>query len=249
LPDSQEPFADKTPEERHRILKAALAAGIFWLWDSSRRRYINVRIGRVVQEASVNRLLREIGEGARERMQSLTAKMSLGQISNAEWQLGMLDEIKNSHRALAELAKGGKEMMTARDWGLLGARVRQQNQYFLGFASDVITGQMSEAQVVNRAGLYADALYSTYQNTVALRERGAGVRLARRVLDAGAQHCEDCPPLAALDWIPIEEMTPIGDTPCQVQCRCTIEYQTEVEAPPAEEQPAAAGPGFHVVIE
>lgn len=164
-----------------------------FIWDIKLRRYRYANSNRLIRQDTLNRLLREIGEGARERMQSLTAKMSLGQISNPKWQLGMLDEIKNSHRALAELAKGGKEMMTARDWGLLGARVRQQNQYFLGFAGDVITGQMSEAQIVNRAGLYADALYSTYQNTVALRERAAGVRTARRVLDTGAQHCEDCP--------------------------------------------------------
>jgi hypothetical protein len=218
-----------------------------FIWDTQIRRFRYADSGRLVRQDTINRWLREIGEGARERMQSLTAKMSLGQISNAEWQLAMLDEIKQSHRALAELAKGGYQMMTARDWGLLGARVRQQNQYFLGFASDVITGQMSEAQTLNRAGLYADALYSTYQNTVSLRERAAGVRTARRVLDAGAQHCEDCPPLAAQGWIPIEEMTPIGDTPCQVQCRCTIEYQTE--APPAEPEPAGTGAGFHVVIE
>jgi hypothetical protein len=194
-------------------------------WDVARRRYISAETGRAVRADTVNRWLREIGEGARSRMQSITARLSRGEISNGEWQLGMLREIKNGQSAMAILARGGKQQMTASDWGRVGGRIRAQNRYFLGFSSDVVAGQQSEAQMLNRAAQYADALYATYQNAVALRERAAGVTMARRVLDAGAQHCEDCPALATEEYVPIDEIVPIGDTACQVSCRCTIEYQ------------------------
>jgi hypothetical protein len=184
-------------------------------------------------------------------MLTLAKRLNSNEISNAEWQIAMQAEIKQAHRAMAVLAKGGKAMMGPRDWGRVGQKIAAQNAYLLRFGAEIATGQVSEAQLANRAQMYADASYATYQNSITLRERAAGVRLARRVLDTGAQHCEDCPPLAALGWIPIEELVPIGATECQVQCRCTIEYQTEAEAPPVEEQVAGAGAGagFHVVIE
>jgi hypothetical protein len=249
--DNGEPFADKPPEERHRILRAALAAGILWLWDSSRRRYINVRTGRLVRQETLDRWITEIGEGARGRMLTLAERLNRKEISNAEWQIAMQAEIKQAHRAMAVLAKGGKAEMGPRDWGRVGQKIAAQNAYLLRFGAEIASGQVSEAQLPNRAQMYADAAYATYQNSVALRERSSGVRTARRVLDTGAQHCEDCPPLAALGWVPIDELVPIGATDCQVNCRCTIEYQTEAEPPGEEEQAAAAGAGagFHVVIE
>jgi hypothetical protein len=219
-------------------------------WDTELRRYRYYGTGRLVRQETVDRWIREIGEGARERMLALAKRLNRNEISNAEWQIAMQAEIKQAHRAMAVLAKGGKAQMELRDWGRVGQKIAAQNAYLLRFGAEIATGQVSEAQLPNRAQMYADASYATYQNSIALRERAAGVRLARRVLDTGAQHCEDCPPLAALGWIPIEEMTPIGATDCQVQCRCTIEYQTEAQ-PPAEEEAAAAGAGagFHVVIE
>jgi len=210
-------------------------------WDTELRRY-RYGNGRLVRQQTVDRWIREIGEGARERMLTLAERLNRNQISNAEWQIAMQAEIKQAHRAMAVLAKGGKAQMQLRDWGRVGQKIASENAYLLRFGAEIATGQVSEAQLANRAQMYADASYATYQNSIALRERGAGVRLARRVLDTGAQHCEDCPPLAALDWVPIEELVPIGATDCQVQCRCTIEYQTEAE-PPAEEQVAAAGVG------
>lgn len=38
-------------------------------------------------------------------------------------------------------------------------------------------------------------------------------------------NCNDCPPLADLGWVPIDEMVPIGESACLVRCRCSVEYR------------------------
>jgi hypothetical protein len=47
--DDDEPLKDKPPKERARILKALLAAGIFFLWDSKRGKFISTKTGRVIR--------------------------------------------------------------------------------------------------------------------------------------------------------------------------------------------------------
>jgi hypothetical protein len=229
-----QPLQDMQPEERHRLLKAALAAGVFFLWDTTRHRYVSTETERLVSIQTVNRWVRDIGAGAKERMQDLARAKAAGTISGAEFELGMREEIKQLHRTMGVLAKGGKEQMTLGDWGRVGNVVARQNDYMLGFGADIARDQVSDAQLVARAGQYAEAGYSTYQNLDAVAKRDAGATLARRILDDGAEHCQDCPDLADAGWVPIEDITPIGDTECQVQCRCTIEYSTEADATEAD---------------
>jgi hypothetical protein len=64
-------------------------------------------------------------------------------------------------------------------------------------------------------------------------KRGMGARSARRILHEGAIHCEECPDLAKLGWVPIDDLVPIGDTACIVNCRCAIEYSNEGAVNPA----------------
>ena len=225
--DEEIKLEDMPPEERHRVLRAALAAGVLFLWDTSRHRYISTETERMVSQQTVARRVNEISSGAKERMQGLARDKVAGRISGAEFELGMKEEIKQLHRTMGVLAKGGKEQMTAADWGRVGNVVARQNDFMLGFGADVARDQVTDAQLVNRAGQYAEAGYSTFQNMDAVSKRDAGAKLARRVLDEAAEHCEECPDLADLGWVPIEEITPIGDTTCQVNCRCTIEYSDE----------------------
>lgn len=243
-PQAEEEAARERIREHRREL---LAAGIIFIWLFGRRQYLSVETGRLVRKDTVSKWVNEIVDAAKERMQHLAERYLSGELTAGQWQIAMQEEIRQAHRSMAILANGGKKAMTAADWGRVGARIRGQNQYFLGFASDIATGQSSDAQTVNRAGMYADSIYATYQNSVALRERGAGMRRARRVLDPAAEHCTDCPPLAALGWVPIEELVPIGATPCVSNCRCTIEYEGEAEAPP-EEPPGERRPRMYIEI-
>jgi hypothetical protein len=53
---------------------------------------------------------------------------------------------------------------------------------------------------------------------------------AKRILRA-SEHCHNsihlpgCLELARLSWMPIDEMTPIGEATCGVWCKCFIVYR------------------------
>src|SRR5580765_5181932 len=193
--DDEEPLSQMTPEKRHRVLKAALAAGVFFIFDTTRGKYISTETERVVAEKTTRAIVIEIQQSAKQRMRAITESETRGEISRATWELAMRDEIKQLHRSMATIAKGGKEQMTQRDWGRVGQVIAKQNQYLNQFGSQVAHGEVSEAQQVARAEMYANSAFSTFENAQAVRHAESGVVRARRVLEDGAQHCEDCPDL------------------------------------------------------
>jgi hypothetical protein len=88
-------------------------------------------------------------------------------------------------------------------------------------AADLIGGTIE-----NRAGMYAESLYATFQNNVSAREFDEGVTLGRRVLEEG-DNCDDCISFASEEFVPLDELPEIGDSVCGSRCRCEFEFQTE----------------------
>lgn len=78
--------------------------------------------------------------------------------------------------------------------------------------------------VDSRSRQYLDSVYGTYENSVKAREGEAGVLLARRVCEDDASSCSDCPELATEEFLPLDEVADIGDSSCQNQCRCYVEF-------------------------
>jgi hypothetical protein len=66
-------------------------------------------------------------------------------------------------------------------------------------------------QVGSRGRMYMDAAYGTYENSVKAREGEAGAIGVRRVCEDDRDSCDDCPDLATDDYIPMDEVTDIGE--------------------------------------
>ena len=64
--DEEIPLEDMPPEERHRVLRAALAAGVLFLWDTTRKRYISTETERMVSQQTVARWVKDIGSTAKD---------------------------------------------------------------------------------------------------------------------------------------------------------------------------------------
>ena len=220
------------PEKRHAFLSAALSAGVFFVFDKLTGRYYSTETETVLSEATMKRFVSEISSAAKVRMRALTEREVAGDISRATWELAMRDEVTALHRTMAIMARGGKDQMRAQDWGRVGQVIAKQNEYLNQFGSQVAHGQVSEEQQLARSELYANSAFSTYENGVAVRQSESGVERGRRVLEDGAAHCADCEDFATEEFIPIEEIVPIGASECQANCRCTIEY----EGRPTDEQ-------------
>jgi hypothetical protein len=241
LEDDDVAFADKPPKERHRILKTLLLAGIFFLWDSKRGRFISTKTGRAIRADQLRRWVIEASEKSEERLAALAEKLTAGtttgqivqgeftagKITEAQFQRAMQREIVKAESAMTASAVGGLKAMNPPQWAKVAVRIGQQQTALVGFGRDIVTSKLSPAEIAARARLYARAIYATHMNEMTDLKQGMGSKFARRILHQGAIHCEDCPPLAAKGWVPIDELVPIGDTPCIVNCRCAIEYSGE----------------------
>lgn len=88
-----------------------------------------------------------------------------------------------------------------------------------GLAADLMG-----ATIPSRAGMYADAAYSTFQNNEMAREFDSGVTLGRRICPEDDASCEDCVSAADTYFVPLDDLPEIGSLQCLNNCRCYFEY-------------------------
>jgi hypothetical protein len=80
--------------------------------------------------------------------------------------------------------------------------------------------------VVSRAELYGGAVWSATQNLVAQRMREGDYDEACRIHGGFDNPCGVCEAEEAKGWQPIEELLPIGASPCQGSCHCFVLYRS-----------------------
>jgi hypothetical protein len=92
---------------------------------------------------------------------------------------------------------------------------------------------MSPAQVGARAEKYADSSWQGAQRIDrGTRGQNGSTRWERLVMGKPkTEHCHECPPDAALGWVPFGTLRPIGDRECENLCLCHFEYSASVEKP------------------
>ena len=208
-----------------------------YTYDPVRRRYIKPN-GKVVTPAEQRRIGLAIVDESAAALEALTESYVKGSITFEEWAVAMREGVKATHSAMSQLAFGGKEMMGARQRGLLGALIRNQYAFLGRFALNVESGQVPKGDgMVDRAKMYGEAGWSTYTQSIAQREQHAGAQEERSFLEPDADHCQECFDEAGKDWQPIGTLTPIGQRQCLARCQCEFEYRT---APDAEAAEAAA---------
>lgn len=227
-----------------------------YTWDPVKRRYRDKR-GHLVRLAVILAWVKRATEKAKKDFLKLAQRLIDGEITDREFQVEMGRRISASHRAMAVIAAGGLLALTGPMRRRLADLVTMQLAYFLRFASQIQQGRVTPAQIANRASMYGDALYSTYQNLVTAREEGGGARYARRIAKMDDGTCEGCGDQHRKGWQKIEDILPIGDAECLSNCRCVIEYLDDLIAPPKPPEAIPPppggqlehGPGFHIRIE
>ena len=95
--------------------------------------------------------------------------------------------------------KGGRDAMTAEDWGSCGGMLADQLRYAKPFAQQVADGLLSEAQIQARAAMYVNSAREAYHRGKA---RALGV------------------PLDRLPALPAD-----GQTRCLTNCRCSWRFE------------------------
>jgi hypothetical protein len=145
------------------------------------------------------------------------------------WQRAMQEEVKDSLLIGAIIGAGGFELMRQRDWARLGRQIQQQYGYLDGLAWERFNEQVTDARMVQRSAMYANAGRMGYYEARTDSLQVYGFSEERRVLNP-AEHCADCIAYAALGWQPIGTLPEPGDqSECLTNCRCNKEYRAQVD--------------------
>lgn len=153
----------------------------------------------------------------------------------AEFENDMRDLLKSAHIIAASVGRGGRERMTQRDWGVVGAKIKWQYGFLAKFAAKVAKG-VTQAISEYRAASYASAIYISYQTAQLEEMQDAPERqlsgMRARLIQNSEEGCPECTADADKGWMPVEDMTEIGGRLCGDFCKCFIEFEgEELEVP------------------
>ncbi len=202
-----------------------------YAYDPTTGNYINAASGRKVTDAQLRVYVRNVSNESSLRMKKSTQQLIAGIILLSAWYEAMREIMSALYQTIWILSIGGFvfENDTARN--IFYALMLPQFARLYNFEGQIKTGeQRLDGSALSRAGMYGKWGNGFYQN-IELEQAKSKYTEARRVLGPTEDHCHDsdersgCVELAAKGWMPIAEMTPIGDATCYSNCLCHIQYR------------------------
>lgn len=199
-----------------------------WQFDDISKRYRNVATGRYMSANQMLGLRDQFTDAMKGKTDSLVARVANGDLTAQQWSLEMRKTIKQSYIDQYTLARGGRQNMTQRDWGIVGNMTRRQYEFLEGLERDIRDGKLSVAQAQARARMYIESSTQAYERGMT-EGRGiprlpaypgdgqtqcrANCRCHWQIEDVGdmwsctwtlghAEHCDGCVANAA-QWAPL----------------------------------------------
>lgn len=193
------------------------------VWVESQARYRDTETGRFVSRDTVLDYVRQSIESSGEVVKTLAERVSSGQLSSRDFLTVFKQEIKDEYIRQYVAGRGGVGSMTQSDWGKLGSMIKEQYAYANNFATEL--SGLSEAQIVNRAGMYIESANQAFEAGYRKAITTTGSFTEERWVLGDKQHCQGCIDNAAMGWVAIGKLPAFGSTPCGVRCGCHIEYR------------------------
>ncbi len=196
-----------------------------FIWDETRQQYRN-ELGHFVGQRQINQAVDTVIASGADTMRALTTQLQAGTISLADWQAGMMSQMKLLHLGAAMVARGGRAQMDQSDWGWTGQRLRTQYAYLREFAHDVVLGSTPmDGRLTARAAMYAEAARSTQQSMMRRVAILNGREEERNYLGPAEQNCNECIDCTAQGWVDIGTLPSIGSRRCLSRCHCSMSYR------------------------
>lgn len=134
-----------------------------YVWDAVSKRYRNTVNGRYVSERSLVGLRDEFIESQIRIVDNLSQSLIDGNLTVQAWETEMTNRLRKSYTAEFLAGRGGKNAISQADYDTIEAMVRNQQGYLRGFAEDIATKNLSEAQITARARLYAESSRQAFE--------------------------------------------------------------------------------------
>ncbi len=152
--------------------------------------------------------------------------LTTNKIDAFEWERRVKADLKQSHLRMVGLGAGGKQGITPRHRGQVGAALRQEYNLLFDFRKEIQQGKLSNKQIIARTKSYSRSINQSYHRSEQLARAQGGAKLAKRTLDVNAKHCRQCPLYVTDGFIPIEQVVPPGTRcDCRGNCKCVVIYR------------------------
>lgn len=208
-----------------------------YTYNESTRRYRNLATGRFVPRRAIVEQLGRVVEENRARIADLTMAAHERSLSLPAWQEQTRQALKRMHSQYAALGVGGWDNMTPRDWGRIGAALRDDYARIARLARDIEQGVVTLPQALQRVNGYMGNARAQYYKSEATRlrpSRAGGVIISRRILGA-SEHCDDCLDYYARGWQNLGVLpVPTQGSSCGTFCACDIVHR-EIDGGEAEQ--------------
>ena len=193
-------------------------------WDFELASYVYRKTGKAVAQSVMLSWADTYTLVVKDRIALLTERFIDGGITLEQWQQRMAIEIKDGWIVSANIGRGGREMMMYADWGRTGGRLQYEYARLRMFAEQIDLGLLTDAEILARAQLYANATRLGYWDGLTSAKMDSGFTHEQRFLNP-AEHCEDCVVYADMGIQPIGTLPEPGDaSECGRNCKCTKEY-------------------------
>lgn len=197
-------------------------------FDPRMLRYRNKRTGRLVGLQKIKDLSRTLIQKRSRDAIALTDRMLANEISVGDWEMAIARSLKTLHLQQYKLSAG---QMGARDYGIVGNRLRNEYRFLRNFSLEISSGRLSEAQIRQRVRQYYNATWATFERGRREGNRSAGAKWEKRLLNSRVP-CAQCPGYASVGWVPVGFLPDIGrDCDCRSNCKCTFVYAFGVSPP------------------
>ena len=188
--------------------------------------------GKVIEAAAILLLIDRLTSVGKREAKRISGRLERGEISIAQWRVAIAELLKSAHIIAASVGRGGRSRMTQSDWGKVGNKLRWQYGFLDKFTRSIVSGAVviGAGVIANRAIKYLSAPYISFQ-TAKQSEHAIGVDgkpVLVRLVQNSKEGCEECNADAALGFIPVDDMDPIGSRICGDYCLCDLEFSDEV---------------------
>lgn len=170
-----------------------------WTWDLNAKRYRDSETGQFLSRERALEFVQaslDASGSATDTLASL-AGAETPMIAPADWRNAMRQEIKDEYIRQYLLGRGGRDQMTATDWGSVGGMLKEQYGHLDAFAAQVDAGALSEGQIRARARMY--------------------VASAREAFERANGRAQGVPAMPAYPGD--------GSTVCLTNCKCTWVFE------------------------
>ena len=119
--------------------------------------------------------------------------------------------------------------LTDDDLAEIDRQLERQDEYLVAFAGAIDSGdQPRDATLLSRAEQYGSSVWGASWAVILTRVARLGTEMEGRRIHRGVDEpCGPCEEAEAMGWVPVEELVPIGSTPCRGNCHCTYQFRTK----------------------